>query len=256
MVATLVGAALAVGGCGGDSDVAESTPTPTPGAERDAGGALGGGAATATLASVEDVAVPTGTLAWVASEVTLEPGQELAHRHSPSTVYAHAGDHRLDVAGTGRTLAEGEGAAVAADTAHVHAAPTGSRSVFWEVRLAEPGSPLPGAPEAEQLFESEPLEGIPDSPSLRFIRVDLPPGAETSVHTHPGPEFIYGTEGRFTYENGLEGERAFGPGDLAGIPPGTAVQKRNNTDQEAVFLSWFLVDPEESFAPSAEFGEG
>lgn len=255
LTAVLGIAALALAGCGGDSaTVGEATPTPSP--KRAEGGALGGGAATATLAKADDVTVPAGEVAWVATEVKLEPGDELRHEHSFSTVYARTGGHRFEAGTSSGTLSASEGAAIPADVAHAHAAPAEEPSVFWEVRLAEPGSPLPGAPGAEMVFESDPLEGIPDTPTLRFIRVDLPPGAETSVHTHPGPEFIYGTKGRFTYENALEGERAFGPGDEAGIPPDTAVQKRNGTGQEATFLSWFLVDPEQPFAPGAEFDGG
>ena len=245
-------AALALAGCGGDSaTVGEATPAPSP--DQAEGGALGGGAATATLAKADDVTVPRGEVAWVATEVKLEAGDELRHEHSFSTVYAHAGGHRFEAGPTSGTLSEGQGAAVPADVAHVHAAPAEGPSVFWEVRLAAPGSPLPGAPRGETVFESEPLKGIPDTPALRFIRVDLAPGAETSAHTHPGPEFIYGTQGRFTYENGLEGERPFGPGDQAGIPPDTAVQKRNTSEGRASFLSWFLVDPKKPFAPGTEF---
>ena len=252
MTAFLGIAALALAGCGGDSaTVGEATPAPSP--KQAEGGALGGGAATATLAKAEDVTVPGGEVAWVATEVKLEPGGQLRHEHSFSTVYARAGGHSFDAGATSGELSEGQGAAIPADVAHVHTAPADAPSVFWEVRLAEPGSPLPGARGAETVFESEPLEGIPDAPALQFIRVDLAPGAETSVHTHPGPEFIYGTQGRFTYENGLEGERSFGPGDEAGIPPDTAVQKRNTTEQKASFLSWFLVDPDQPFAPGAEF---
>ena len=247
--AGFIGIALGTVGCGGETATPESTPTPAQ--EQD--GALGGAAATATLARAGEVTVPDGTVAWVAHEVTLESGDELRHEHSFSTVYAREGTHELSTGGSDQSLAAGEGAAVPAGSPHVHGAPPESPSVFWEVRLAEPGSQLPGAPRAEPLFESEPLEGVPDSPLMQFIRVDLPPGTETSVHTHPGPEFIYGTRGRFTYENGIEGEREFGPRDEAGIPPDTPVQKRNATTADASFLSWFLVDPDQPFAPGAEF---
>lgn len=252
MAAGLSAVALALAGCGSDGATVEATPTADRG--RSDAGALGGGAGTSTLAGADDIEVPSGRVAWIATEVTLQPGEELRHEHSVSTVYARTGRHRFDAGGSSGTLSAGEGSTIAAGTSHVHSAAAEKPSVFWEVRLATPGSTLPGAQEAETVFESEPLEGIPDAPSLRFIRVDLAPGAETSVHTHPGPEFIYGTEGRFTYENALEGERDFGPGDEAGIPPQTAVQKRNDTERNASFLSWFLVDPDRPFAPGAEFG--
>jgi len=103
------------------------------------------------------------------------------------------------------------------------------------------------------VFESRSLEGVPAEATLQFIEVRLPPGAEASVHTHTGPEFIFGASGRFDYENALEGARRFRAGDMAGIPPGTPVQKRNTASREAVFLSWFLVDPAEPFAPPARF---
>lgn len=251
--ALLAVAALGLTGCGSDTATVDSTPTP---GKRSAGGTLGGGAATVTLASADGVQVPAGEVAWVATQVTLAPGDELEHEHSLSTVYANEGALRLSVDGSPVTLAQGEGAAVPADSSHVHAAPDQGPSVFWEVRLARPGSPLPGARRSEPVFESEPLEGIPDAPSLRFIRVDLGPGAETSIHTHPGPEFIYGTDGTFTYENGLEGAREFGPGDAAGIPPDTSVQKRNGTEATASFLSWFLVEAGKPFAPGAAFDGG
>jgi quercetin dioxygenase-like cupin family protein len=119
--------------------------------------------------------------------------------------------------------------------------------------LAAPGERLPRAPRAQRLFQSDVLEGVPRKSTLLFIEVRLPPGAETSVHTHPGPEFIVGTAGRFDYENAIEGARPFGPGDTAGIPPDTPVQKRNRSGADAVFLSWFLVDADEPFAPGARF---
>ncbi len=83
--------------------------------------------------------------------------------------------------------------------------------------------------------------------------VRIPPGGATSVHTHPGPELIYQLTGRILYQNALIGTVELGPAGPEGIPPGTAVQKRNRFDADAEFLSWFLVDPEEPFAPGAEF---
>jgi quercetin dioxygenase-like cupin family protein len=73
------------------------------------------------------------------------------------------------------------------------------------------------------------------------------------VHTHPGPELIYTLSGEIDYQNGLVGSKRLGPGALEGIPPGVPVQKRNPSDREATFLSWFLVDPKKPFAPRAEF---
>jgi quercetin dioxygenase-like cupin family protein len=213
---------------------------------------LGGGARTTTLARLEDVEPPRGRLVWSAWRTTLEPGQVLRHRHGTSTVFAEEGEHRLGLGERATVVGAAEGAAVPADTLHRHEAGR-VPSTFSEVVLTAPGSPLPRAPRARRLFQSDVLRGVPRRATLQFIEVRLPPGTETSVHTHPGPEFIVGTGGRFDYENAIEGARRFGPGDTAGIPPDTPVQKRNRSDADAVFLSWFLVDPDEPFAPGARF---
>ena len=249
-VVVALSAAVALGACGGESGSADSARTPTPAGG--GAGALGGGAQTATLARQENVKRPRGRLAWSAWRVELEPGRSLRHRHGPATVLTEAGEHRLTGPSGTAVLAVGKGASVVGGELHRHAA-AAEASTYSEVVLAPLGARLPRAPNARRLFQSDVVRGVPERPTLHFIEVRLPPGSETSVHTHPGPEFIVGTQGRFDYENAIEGARKFGPGDTAGIPPGTAVQKRNREDAEAVFLSWFLVDPDKPFAPGARF---
>ena len=246
-------ASLALGACGERSEDSGEDRAATP--SGDGGGALGGGARTTTLARQENVKRPPGRVVWSGWRVELEPGQSLRHRHGTATVFAEEGEHRLTGGPQETVLAAGEGAAVTADQLHRHAAGDAG-SAFSEVVLSAPGARLPKAPDARRLFQSEVLRGVPEQSTLQFIEVRLPPGSETSVHTHPGPEFIVGTRGRFDYENAIEGARPFGPGDTAGIPPNTAVQKRNRTNTEAVFLSWFLVDPDQPFAPGASFERG
>ena len=125
------------------------------------------------------------------------------------------------------------------------------RSVVWEIRLAAPGSALPEG--ALRVFESEPVEGVPDDALATFVNVLVPVEGQTSVHTHPGPEFIYQTAGRIHYQNDIIGTRTMGPGTAEGIPPEVPVQKRNPFEQDAEFLSWFLVDPDRPFASPATF---
>lgn len=219
------------------------------------GGALGGNAATEALAEAERVQVPAGEISWVADEVRLEQRKSIEHAHSFSFVWAVKGDHTVEIDGETRDLAPGEGHAMAAHRTHVHRAGA-EASVFWEIRLASPGAASPpGATETQRVFASEVLEGVPDQPLASFVEVVVPPvGGETSVHTHPGPELIYQLSGEIIYENALIGQRRLGPGGLEGIPPDTPVQKRNPTDKEAVFLSWFLLDSEQPFAAAASFG--
>jgi quercetin dioxygenase-like cupin family protein len=226
-------AVLAAGGAGCGGDDSEPAPADDGGAGM---GALGGGTRVETLAKARLAEPPAGELVWVADEFRLEQGGKLAHAHEPAFVYTRRG--------------AGEAAAfVRAGTRHTHH----GDAVLWEVRLAGPGSAAPeGA--SRRVFESEPLEGVPSPAAVSFLEVTVPPrGGSTTVHTHPGPELIYQLDGRIDYQNAIVGTRRLGPGGLEGIPPDTAVQKRNPFERPATFLSWFLVDPDKPFAPRASF---
>ena len=108
-------------------------------------------------------------------------------------------------------------------------------------------------PAVETVFVSPTLEGIPENPLAVFVLVKVPQGGETSVHTHPGPEFIYQLSGGIDYQNGIVSVLQMTNGDIEGIPPATSVQKRNPSGGTAAFLSWFLVDPSQPFASPAFF---
>jgi quercetin dioxygenase-like cupin family protein len=232
-------AALAAGvaGCGGDSE----SPPPA-GDDRGAGvGGLGGAARVETLAKTRLARPPEGELVWVADEFRLGPGERLTHAHEQAFAYARRGQ-----------LAGGDGAALQAGARHTHRA-GGDGAVLWEVRLAPPDSSTPGGA-TRRVFESEPLEGVPAPAEVSFLEVTVPPrGGRTTVHTHPGPELIYQLSGRIDYQNAIIGTKRLGPGGLEGIPPATAVQKRNPYARPATFLSWFIVDPDAPFAPRASF---
>ncbi len=224
--------AVALAGCGGSGGGSN---------------ALGGGAEVETLAGFTLARVAAGPLAWVTDEYRLAAGAIVEHAHESAFVYARGGASLLG----GKSLDEGAGAAVAGQTSHRHAAPQDASSVVWETRLAAPGAPPP--PGGRRVFAGPRLRGIPAAPAASFLLVRISPGGETSVHTHPGPELIYQLSGRILYQNALIGTVPLGPGGVEGIPPSTAVQKRNRSDADAVFLSWFLVDPDEPFAPAASF---
>ena len=51
----------------------------------------------------------------------------------------------------------------------------------------------------ETVFVSLTLKGISKNPLTVFVLVKVLPGGETSVHTHPGPEFIYQLSGAIDY---------------------------------------------------------
>ena len=202
-------------------------------------GALGGSAETDTLARMRIAEVQPGELVWTAHEIRLPPGKAIEHQHEPAFVYGRGGEPSL---------------AVKAGARHRHAAGDDG-AVFWEIRLARPGAPPPpGAQRARRVFESAPLEGIPSPGQASLIEVTVPPrGGRTTVHTHPGPEFIYQLSGRIDYQNAIIGTKRLGTGGAEGIPPNTAVQKRNPYARPASFLSLFLVDPERPFAPKTTF---
>jgi quercetin dioxygenase-like cupin family protein len=242
-VALLLAAVL--GACGDDS-----------GDETDSGdqgvglGALGGSATTETLARTRLAEPPPGELVWAADEMRLAPGETIKHQHEPAFVYGRSGEHSLTGAASA-SLAEGRAVAVPGVTRHSHEAGD-EEAVFWEIRLARPAAPAPAG--ARRVFESEPLEGIPSPAEASLIEVTVPArGGRTTVHTHPGPEFIYQLSGRIDYQNAIIGTKRLGPGGAEGIPPNTAVQKRNPYAETATFLSLFLVDPQQPFAPRAEF---
>ncbi len=217
------------------------------------GAALGGNAETTLLAQEILLDVPAETLAWVAHESTLAAGQSLEHVHEFAFVYAMEGPHQFQVGQDDRNLKPGEGAVVAAGEPHRHLAQDGP-SVFWEVRLTEPGSaPAPNLPNPTLVFDSGPIQGIPASPLAVFVLVRVPVDGATSVHTHPGPELIYQLSGKIDYQNALIGAKLMGPGEIEGIPPGVGVQKRNPYEEDAEFLSWFLVDANQPFASPAAF---
>ncbi len=249
--------ALAAVGCGGDRGGQGAGGRAETGKEpsSDGGGkgTLGGSAKVGSLASAAIESDPPPNAAWNALRVKLAPGERLEHKHAFSTVYAQEGTHTLTADSKPKEVKAKGGAIVQTGQRHVHEAKA-EPSIFWDVVLDEPGTELPGVDGAERVFETEPLQGIPDRAEVAFLEVVLPPaGGQTTVHTHPGPETIYITDGPFEYQNGIEGSTTVTDGDLKSIPPNTPVQKRNPGEGKPRFLSWFIVDPSKDFAPAAEF---
>ena len=217
------------------------------------GGALGGNADTVLLAQQVLQDLSAGDLVWAAYETRLKAGAVVRHSHEFAFVYAISGRLLFNQGMPSRTLQPNQGDVITANVAHRHGAIDGD-SIYWEVILAAPGSgPPPTSVDSRLIFESGTLQDIPGAPLATSVLVRVPPGGQTSVHTHPGPELIYQLEGRIDYENALIGVRRMEPGGVEGIPPNTPVQKRNPYDEEAAFLSWFLVDTSQPFASAARF---
>ena len=218
------------------------------------GEALGGNARTTGLASHTLDEPPPGEVAWIGNGVEIGRGETLDHRHELAFIYAVEGSHRLEIGPDRHGIDEGEGFVVPAGEPHRHEGGDGP-TLFLETRLAPPGSAYPAgaADEALSLFESAPLGELPRDPLVVFVHVLVPTGGQTSVHTHPGPEFITQIAGRIVYENAIIGAIEMEPGAFEGIPARTAVQKRNPFTEDAEFLSWFVVDSGQPFASPARF---
>lgn len=232
------------------------TPDPLAGAFSMGGADLGGTSDTEVLAAQLLRFTPETPVEWVAHQVVLEAGDEIEHEHEFAFVYAVENDHELVIDGTLVKLEPGVGRGVPERLRHKHRA-VDSPTTFWEIRLAPLGSRSAiGVDDPRLVFRSGPLAGIPELPAAAFVLVTIPPGGQTSVHTHPGPEFIYQYEGVIDYQNEFKRILGMEPGAFEGIPATTAVQKRNESGEDAVFLSWFLVDTDQPFASPARFDEG
>lgn len=212
---------------------------------------LGGDAQTTTLAEQQADVLAEEPLAWIGFDLS-GLGEEInITTPAPGFLYANEGSHAVTVEGEEMTLDTGE-AIFTQEGAEVGL--MSGQGVF-HVLLTAPNVDVPGAlAGAEVIFTSGELKGIPETPArLSFVLVELPMGSQTSVHAHPGPEYIYVTQGEIEYQNSIIGTQTMTAGDDHSIPPDTAVQKRNPRGDTAEFLSWFVVDPDQPFASEASF---
>jgi quercetin dioxygenase-like cupin family protein len=212
---------------------------------------LGGTSTIEVLAEEQVDTLPGGPHSWVAHEMRMEPASEpVTHQHELGFIYASDGGHTVMIDGEEVQLEAGQSVFIGQDVEHTH-----GEGAFWDIRLTGPNaSPPAGLEDAAQVFASPELEGIPETPvDIRFIFAELPEGGETSVHTHPGSEYIYMIQGDIDYQNAIVGTEPMTVGDHHSLPANTAVQKRNPDGGPAVFLSWFIVDSDEPFAPEASF---
>ncbi|MDQ3396170.1 MAG: hypothetical protein M3511_00130, partial [Deinococcota bacterium] len=200
---------------------------------------MGEGAQLTALAETNLDTLPAGPLAWIALDLGALREVNVTSP-APGFLYAHEGTHSATADGTEVMLEQGESVFVPEGSEVMLASGQG----LWHIVLADPEAELPEELEgATVAFTSGELEGLPEGPAaLRFLLVELPMmGSATTVHTHPGPEYIYVMEGDIDYETGLADTETLTVGDDRALPADTAVQKRNPSDQRVTFLSWFIV---------------
>lgn len=212
---------------------------------------LGGTADTMVLAEQQVDALPEGSLAWTVFDLSPVQGEINITSPAPGFLYAHEGSHTVTVGSEEMMLEEGQAVFVGQGS---DLSLSGGQGL-WHSVLASPDAQAPaGLEEAEVVASSGELQGIPETPvQLSFVLVDLPMGTQTAVHQHPGPEYIYVTQGDIEYETGVSDTETLQVGDNSALQANTAVQKRNPMGNMASFISWFVVDPDMPFASDASF---
>lgn len=215
---------------------------------------MGQGADITVAAETRVSRLPPEPLGWVGYRVQGAGVQGPRRSWGPAFFYAE--DEAVTVEIDDREIVLEPGGAVFVEEGVDHRVPDGS---FWAFLLTDPGAEPPaGLEDTGRELSSGPLQGLPEKDAdVRFLIVDLPPqGGQTTVHSHPGPEYIAVVEGDIEYETGLEETTMLTVGDDAALPRDTAVQKRNPSEDPARFWSWFIVDPDDPFAPEATFDRG
>ena len=259
----LIATAVALVACGGgdddgDPDVAEGpAPEAGAGALSMGGGALGDQSTTTPVAQGLLDAQPGATVAWTAFTIELGDGDAVEGSGDAGFLYVVAGRIEVEWGDQERSLGVEEGVLVNAGVPFDLRARDGPATV-WDIRLRAPADEAAPdyAPAATFAWRSDPLQDIPPLPLAVMAIVTVPPGGQTIVHTHPGPEFIVVTAGRIDYQNAFKQAPGVGVGTTESIGPGVQVQKRNPYDEDGVFLSLFLVDAGQPFASAARFDGG
>jgi quercetin dioxygenase-like cupin family protein len=189
----------------------------------------------ALLAEIKDVRVPAGAY-WAMSELTLRAGQEVTHEQGLEFVYALQGEAEVAFAGQTVRIEQGKAAAIPAGVRRTY---RGNGRIVSFV-LAPPAASW-GEVEVARSGRTGPLAGIRPGPQMaRLVRVALSPGAQTPVHTHPGPELVYAPETPVILQT--EGQLRWVMGrDLALLPGDVPLQVRNISAGEAWFLALFIV---------------
>ncbi len=97
------------------------------------------------------------------------------------------------------------------------------------------------------------LSGGMDVSHVEVRRISISPGTTGGAHIHNGPVFGTIEKGSVTFQIGDEAETTLRAGDVFYEPAGVVVSKFDTSDEEVVFLGYFLLA--EGVAPEIEFTE-
>jgi len=129
------------------------------------------------------------------------------------------------------------------------AAPVSGR--FWLVTLGARGATTPGA---TQVAEIGPVPRIEARRyRLRLNHAYAPPGAATSVHSHPGSEAFYVISGQLS-QRSEHGVVVANAGEaMNGHRPGMVMQLQSTGAESLDQLVLFVVDADQQFSAPARF---
>ena len=240
---------------GQDSALANMGPPAAGGAGELGMGADALGSRSTTVGLAQGLLDTSGaSVIWSAFELALAQDDLVEGVGASGFLYVVEGTVAAVVGETEGALGPQEGLLVNAGTPFSVRA-VGGAAVVWDIRLQTPMvvGPPDYAPDAVAAWRSEPLQDVPLLPLAVMALVTVPPGGQTTVHTHPGPEFIVVVAGQIDYQNAFKEVPAAGVGTTETIGARVAVQKRNRFDVDGVFLSLFLLDAGQPFASAARF---
>jgi quercetin dioxygenase-like cupin family protein len=173
---------------------------------------------------------------------------------SPDFVVENAGERTLDELPAGdlywriETFPSLAAARAAAASASIAAEVSGR---YWLVTLGQRGATTPGATHVAELgpvprFDAERY-------TLRLNHAHAPPGAATSVHSHPGSEAFYVITGQLTQRT-THGTAVVNAGEAQnGHEPGTVMQLQSTGAENLDQLVLFVVDAAQPFSSPASF---
>lgn len=121
----------------------------------------------------------------------------------------------------------------------------------WLVTLGERGALTPGATHVAVIGPVPRIQAV--RYKLRLNHAHAPPGAATSVHTHPGSEAFYVLSGQLSQRTMHGVSRVDASQTMNGHMPGMAMQLQSTGSESLDQLVLFVVDADQPFSSPARF---
>jgi quercetin dioxygenase-like cupin family protein len=173
---------------------------------------------------------------------------------SPDFIVENAAERTLEALPDGplywriETFPSLEAARAAASPTSLAASVSGR---FWLVTLGARSAATPGATHVAEIGPVPRIEAR--RYTLRLNHAHAPPGAATSVHSHPGTEAFYVIAGQLSQRT-THGVSVVDAGEtLNGHMPGMVMQLQNTGTENLDQLVLFVVDAEQPFSSPATF---